>query len=253
MFIRQLARSDFPDVLAITTQAFAKDELFDWLHPHQDKYPNDLRRTQRILLRNRLVSVGSHGFVIVTDETDPDWSGTPEITGYAFFMRSGNDELGRKWQTDSLFNKFERHLLSWELSYETNVLNRISDRARVQEYRDMAHYNLYSKLDPRWHLGLLAVSVNYQRRGIGGKLVKYGQKLAAEENLPLTLESSVAGRGLYLRSGFKIVDESEVVKGLDGLSMVWEPDHLKGKWLEDIGNGRANILKIVRRHSRRHA
>lgn len=214
MFIRQLTRDDFPDVLAITTQTFAKDELFDWLHPHQDKYPNDLRRTQRILLRNRLVNVGSHGFVIVTDETDPDWSGTPEITGYAFFVRSGNDELGRKWQTNSLFNsmwremssnisinhandktEFERYLLSWELSYETNVLNRISDRARVQEYRNTTHYDFYNTLDPRWHLGLLAVSVNYQRRGIGGKLVEYGQKLAAKDNLPLTLESSVIGRG----------------------------------------------------------
>jgi hypothetical protein len=103
MFIRPITREDLSEIFAITSEALRNDEMFAWLHPHQDKYPEDLRRTQHIRLRNRLASVGQHGFVAVTEESDPDWSGTSEVTGYAFYIRIGNDEAGKKWQTDTLF------------------------------------------------------------------------------------------------------------------------------------------------------
>jgi len=104
MYIRRITREDLPEVFAITSEAFATDELFAWLHPRQKEYPDDLPRSQRIRLRTRLVSAGQHGFVAVTEETDQDWSGKPEVVGYAFFIRKGNDDIARKWQTDSIFN-----------------------------------------------------------------------------------------------------------------------------------------------------
>jgi hypothetical protein len=103
MFIRPITREDLSEIFAITSEALRNDEMFAWLHPHQDKYPEDLRRTQHIRLRNRLASAGQHGFVAVTEESDPDWSGISEVTGYAFYIRIGNDEAGKKWQTDTLF------------------------------------------------------------------------------------------------------------------------------------------------------
>lgn len=126
--------------------------------------------------------------------------------------------------------------------YEAKFLDRASDPERIKAYANTTHYDFYSLLDPRWHVGILGVSTKYQRRGIGGKLIQHVQKLATEENVPITLESSVVGRGLYLKSGFKIVDETKIDEGLDDLAMVWEPEHLKGKWLEDRGDGRANVI-----------
>jgi len=68
-----------------------------------DKYPDDLRRSQAIRFRMRLVSAGQLGFVVETEPGDPDWSGKPEVVGYAYFLRWGKDEAAKKWQTDSLF------------------------------------------------------------------------------------------------------------------------------------------------------
>lgn len=108
MFIRPMIREDLPGIFAITSETFRNDEMFAWLHPHQDKYPEDLRRVQHIILKNRFVSAGQHGFVAVTEESDADWSGTSEIAGYAFYLRAGDDEAGKKWQTDTLFKSTQR-------------------------------------------------------------------------------------------------------------------------------------------------
>ena len=141
--------------------------------------------------------------------------------------------------------ELERYLLSWESFYESHFLDRVSDQARLKQYRNTTILDFYKILDPRWHLGVLAISPNHQRKGVGGKLVRYGQDLAAKENLPITLEASVGGRGLYMKEGFKIVEEGEL--GVENVaeyvvvSMVWEPEDLRGKWLVDRGEGRADV------------
>jgi hypothetical protein len=104
MFIRQLTRDDFQDVQDIVTEAFAHDRLFDWMMPGRKIYPNDILRYQMIRLRTRIVSQGQHGIVLVTEEGDPDWSGKPEIAGFAFWIRSGDDEIGKKWMADPIAN-----------------------------------------------------------------------------------------------------------------------------------------------------
>lgn len=108
-------------------------------------------------------------------------------------------------------------------------------------YQNTTLFDFYKMLNPRWHLAVLAISPNHQRKGVGGKLLRYGQRFAAEENLPMTLEASVPGRGLYAKEGFKIVEEGEIGPGYQAVSMVWEPEGLKGKWLIDQGEGRAEV------------
>lgn len=133
--------------------------------------------------------------------------------------------------------EFERKLLAWDLWYETKFLDRATDPVRFQEYVKLAPWNAFNGIGPRWHLGIIAISPQHQRRGIGKMLVEYGQRLTTKEGLPLTLESSIAGRGLYAKMGFKMVGGIKIFDGFtDGL-MVWEPEEMKGKWLEDTGNG----------------
>jgi predicted N-acetyltransferase YhbS len=121
------------------------------------------------------------------------------------------------------------------------VLNRSEDAERSAEYDRLSSYDLYKKIDTCWHLGLLAVAPKFQRRGIGQKLVQHCQKLAAEDGVPVTLEASVVGRGLYTKLGFKVAEQVKITDEFDGVAMLWEPEQLKGKWLEDLGGERAKV------------
>jgi hypothetical protein len=103
MRVRTVTREDLPELFAITHQAFEKDEFFGWLNPGRDKYPGDLRRNQTIRLRARLVGLGQHGYVVVTEEGDRDWSGKPEVAGFVFLHRSAGDEASKRWRVDTLF------------------------------------------------------------------------------------------------------------------------------------------------------
>ena len=104
MHIRPVTRNDLPEIGDLIFHTFQNDGLFKYLYPHQNQYPDDLRRQHLLRLRNRFVEVGSHGFVTVTDQSDADWKGTTEITGIAFCVRTGDDEVARRWRKDSLFN-----------------------------------------------------------------------------------------------------------------------------------------------------
>ena len=106
MHVRPLIRSDIPAVAEITNQTFSKDELFAWLYPHQDRFPDDLRRFQLIRLRTRLVERGSNGFVAESEEGDAEWTGKPEVLGFAFYIRNGNDAGAKKWRHDPPINSW---------------------------------------------------------------------------------------------------------------------------------------------------
>jgi len=78
--------------------------------------------------------------------------------------------------------------------------------------------------------------------------MQYGLDLAAEEKVPMTLESTPHGRFLYLSMGFKVVEVLRVVEDLqEGYVMVWEPEELKGTWLEETGDGVAKFKRSKRR------
>ena len=111
----------------------------------------------------------------------------------------------------------------------------------MKSFEKTRNYGFYSTLNPRWHLRMFGVAPKYQRRGIGGKLLKHGQEIARKDDLPITLEASAAARGLYAKCGFKVVDETEVADGVHCVAMVWEPEEREGKWLEDQGDGRAKV------------
>ena len=58
--------------------------------------------------------------------------------------------------------------------------------------------------DPKeqWTVHELAVSPRCQRNGAGMRLLEWGMAHAREEQVPITLTSSIAGRRLYDKAGF---------------------------------------------------
>ncbi|KAH7377796.1 acyl-CoA N-acyltransferase [Pyrenochaeta sp. MPI-SDFR-AT-0127] len=221
MHIRPLSRSDIPRVAAIALAAFEKDELYTFLYPRLQDYPDDFRRYQLISLRSRFVRLGCHGYVAVTDRD--------EIMGYAFFQRvAGPDaadaKKAQRWIQDSWLNKLERHLLSWEDSYH-DLFDKAVDHTRVSQFLNQSRKarTVYKAVSPCWQLAILAVDPEYQRRGVGSMLICEAQRLARLDNVPLILESSEAARSLYEKSGFKHLSSGEVC-GMKDVKLIWYPD-----------------------------
>ena len=65
------------------------------------------------------------------------------------------------------------------------------------------HYFKQVYGENRMQLRLLVTHPDYQRRGAGRKLVKWGIERAKEENLALTLFASPLGGHLYRKLGFR--------------------------------------------------
>ena len=242
MHIRPLLRADLPRVLEICVACFSDDDLFRWMYPHQEKYANDLRRFQLILLRARLVQQGGQGYVA---ETEPgcacsgcDGEERKRIVGFGFSSRAGHDEAGRRWRADSWGRKVERYLLGWDEWYEMKFLQRASDPAAMRSFATAIGYDFNEVLDGYWLLGLLGVDPKCQRRGIGQRIVQRGLDVAAQENVPVTLKASPVGRGLYQKMGFKTIQTEGVVEeaaARGGLPMLWEPPGMTRTWLEPDG------------------
>ena len=131
----------------------------------------------------------------------------------------------------------EQRLLRWELWYHEKFIDRALDYKRSNRYDDVYPDHIYDRIPDRWHLSLLGTDEKFQRRGIGRMLLEFGMRMAERDDVPIALESSVAGMSLYKRSGFKVVYKAEVEGDLECVVMAWEPEQSMGEWVEDLGNG----------------
>jgi hypothetical protein len=106
---------------------------------------------------------------------------------------------------------------------------RHAERIRVLN-NSVCTFSVYNNLDEYWYLGLLGVDSKFQRRGTRAELVKHGFRMAREGSLPIAVEATVAGKGLYSKLGFKTVQKLKVgpLKE-DIVVMLWEPEELKGR------------------------
>ena len=112
------------------------------------------------------------------------------------------------------------------------------DLKALEMLAGLIQFSVYKTLDEYWYLGLLGVDPKYQRRGIGAKLVKHGFSIARDGGLPVALEASVAGQGLYTKLGFKTIQKSKIgTLSEEIVTMLWEPESLKGRWLEEKEEG----------------
>lgn len=121
------------------------------------------------------------------------------------------------------------------------MLQHAADTTTIKIYNEVKLFRSKS-LDQYWYAGLLGVDPNYQRRGIGAKLVEQGLSMAREGGLPMVLEATVAGKGLYVKLGFKQIRKLEIEGLRDGIvTMLWEPEGLRGRWLGEEQDGIARL------------
>lgn len=102
---------------------------------------------------------------------------------------------------------------------------------RLQEWLT-ASLDEFGGIPEMWKLHNLCVDPRFQRRGIGGLLMKWGKEQAEKEGCPIGLSSSMKGSGLYLKNGFRRYATIRVkdFPVEDVPVFLWEPPGTVGVW-----------------------
>jgi len=82
---------------------------------------------------------------------------------------------------------------------------------------------LFPKTFANYYLKILAVHPTWQRKGIGKMLMRDGMARARRENVPVRLESSPSGAGMYKSIGFRQVGSMTKLRGVTGPIFIWDP------------------------------
>ncbi|PGH21464.1 hypothetical protein AJ80_03255 [Polytolypa hystricis UAMH7299] len=234
MHIRSLTSSDIPYTATLSADnALLDDELFAYICPHrQNHYPS----FRAGFVRRAKIYLSTPGFVSYVAVTD-DGDGGPgvkggEVVGVARWERKGDGVDARRWRkkNEGLWCKLETTLLSLESHYTTllHLDKSVSPSNLTSFLRRTSHIFPASVFPELWFLDALVVSQHWHRRGIGAQLLKWGLETAASEGVPVGLEASRMGEGLYRKFGFRTLEMVEWQEGVWSPVMLWEPEVGKG-------------------------
>jgi ribosomal protein S18 acetylase RimI-like enzyme len=115
--------------------------------------------------------------------------------------------------------------VKWALFYRF-ILHKSALGVSMDDAREvMSGLQQAEKLYPaeRWRLCWLAVSPKCQRTGIGKRLVQWGLDRCEEEGTPAVLESSIPGKPLYEKMGFREIGCANYNKGRHSQPVMLRP------------------------------
>ncbi|KAG0643992.1 acyl-CoA N-acyltransferase [Tuber brumale] len=235
MYLREARLSDMPAVGKIGAKAFFDDPLFAILEPGRLAYYEDYEASWIRRMREKVLRPDARIVLAVDEETK-------DIAGYAVWVREGHDPAADRWRNEGgILKRIEFGLLT----IEDKITTLFSPKSRSENPAAFARFGkaieqaaagTWSRegRNIRWHLQILAVDPPWHRRGVGGLLVGWGMKNCAKEGVVCCLESSPAGRSLYEKLGFKVVDVWVLFEDSDegfghftAPMMVWQPGTAK--------------------------
>lgn len=251
MYIRPTQLSDIPRIATIVDTALNEDELNNFLNPNRAKYPLSWRQHVLNIQYSKYYDPKSWHFVCVADGND-GFAPEEEILGTVRWLRrvAKVDAAIDAWTRKLSYNeKFEGWLRSIALQWEDTIRsNPAIDWKRHDAF--MSSIMKSTKFAPlkettHWWLDNLMVAPEYQRKGVGKKLVQEGLQRVREENaerskqgkvpVPAALVASATGPHLYRHLGFKIVGWEDAafldVEAVGGSAMVWDET---GHWIKEI-------------------
>lgn len=128
----------------------------------------------------------------------------------------------------------ERMLLAVEDRYLALIYpDRSVDPHRLEQYLASAVDCFpFSDFPQNWFLSTVAVDPAHQRRGIGQQLIQWGLRQGLQDKIPVGLEASLKGFGLYERLGFRTVNELEFIPGIVLRAMVYDTNTLSDNNLQ---------------------
>ncbi|KAK2877095.1 hypothetical protein FQN49_001418 [Arthroderma sp. PD_2] len=247
--IRRIKPADFPTVAAILANAMKDDDLCKAVFPRREEYyyhflDGFVRRT-----KSRYWRPGCVMYVAVTVPDEDGCSNNEKVVGHATWRRTGSSPAAQAWiaENEGYWNGmsclvffYSVSTIEWpRVAHRMRALGLQLSLCRMQDSfsqyfqldksldaeKPLPHFedNFPSSIFPElWYLTTIAVDPEYQRQGIGKLLTQRGIYHAIEENVPIGLETSVRGRNLYEKMGFKQF-KTETMGGLSIPVMVWEP------------------------------
>jgi GNAT superfamily N-acetyltransferase len=229
MPFREATYSDLQPASEILAAAFRNDSFQGrYLHPHLDKYPDDLARSYLRKMRLHWAKSSSPDHkLFVAYKPSADGKGEECVTGVASWSRRRAKPLPEDGTT-SLWTKAITTYNSWEAYF---LPDRAADPFRLTILARAAPYSKHHWTGSRaevWYLNIIGVSPDFEGQGIGRELVAWGFEKAKQDGVGTSCISAEGKDGFYEKCGF---DVRCGISGDEG------PDEEMRKELRSIGGG----------------
>jgi GNAT superfamily N-acetyltransferase len=233
IIIRRATLLDGPAVGRVAATTYYNTPLTSWLSPHREKYPAAYQRGFFERAITRILSPRNETYVACLG------SPSGQIVGAAQFQRLGDDAGARKMIRDvGLVKAVLLWVFSWvfwgwckvwwwiqgaDKSIDPAAVETFGGWCKVDEER---FWQGKEERENRWHAQSMVVLPEWQRRGIGRRLMGEVLKKAERDGVMVGLESSVNGEGLYRSLGFELLGrftaDADALEGGDkGGVMAW--------------------------------
>ncbi|KAK3372715.1 acyl-CoA N-acyltransferase [Podospora didyma] len=217
--LRQATEADAPACGRIATAAFVDTLSPTLFPPHLNPGPDDevTWRTQRTARRIR---EGVPTLVVV--ETDPDSGKEIAVAGFAQWQKpyppAGSEEEEKEEVLDAAAKaKKEAEKDPGPPSLDVTVFElavQIMDEETEKAFGERGYKDM-------WYLMMLAVDPQFNRRGVGKMLLRWGVDQATADKKDVFLVATPAGRFLYLSAGFKDIWHRTLIN-VPHTGMLWE-------------------------------
>lgn len=104
-------------------------------------------------------------------------------------------------------------------------IDRSYDKIRFAKFWNvLGRYPFFEDIADHWELELLAIHPTYQRQGLGSKLLTWGMKEAALNQMPVVVAATLNGEHLYRKHGFNECGRIDFEQStFCWTAMVWTP------------------------------
>jgi len=240
MHLREGLLEDLPYVTDIGSEALWNDEIVQYLAPNRAKHPLSHRDNYLFRTKKRFFA-GDRLIVAITDEDDGGVNGHEKIVGFAFWSDTERTSCPPNTSTSCLGNGtcvsarpyhvlmkagFEQAALRIEGLYRWYFnIDRSYDKLKLAKFWQLLSQNpFFEDTSHYWELEILAVAPQYQRQGVGSKLLEWGMAQAAAVRLPVVVAATVKGEHLYAKHGFKECGKIDFTENqFSWTAMVWYP------------------------------
>ncbi|KAF2502797.1 hypothetical protein BU16DRAFT_19241 [Lophium mytilinum] len=200
--IRSARLKDQHVMAYVCGKAFFNEDLFGRvMHPHRDKYPDDVNLFWLRHLREKWWDWNNEILVA----TVSDDGGMEKVVGVAIWKREGSGSKKLSWASPYRILPYLARLYNavHTFFYPNRAANPAVENILTDSFPYFSHhFTTPASRQEQYFLDVLGILPAYQGRGIGARLVRRGLEAADREGVCAAVMSSDGNDGFYKRAGF---------------------------------------------------